>query len=173
VHGYHERMVADAPVNGRRVVARVRVHRLVCSTRGCRRTFREQVPGLIDRYQRRTSPLTRHVTSVVRELAGRAGARLLSALAVPVSRHTALRALLRLPVPVARVPRVQGVDDFSLRRRRRYATVLIDAETHERIDVLPGRRSETLQGWLRDHPGVEIVCRNGSAAYAEATVGRG
>lgn len=44
VHGYHWRTVADVPVDGRRVVVRVRVRRLVCSTRGCRHTLREQVP---------------------------------------------------------------------------------------------------------------------------------
>jgi transposase len=45
VHGYHWRAVADVPVDGRRVVVRVRVWRLACPTRGCRHTFREQVPG--------------------------------------------------------------------------------------------------------------------------------
>jgi transposase len=45
VHGYHWRTVADVPMDGRRVVVRVRVRRLVCPTRGCRHTFREQVPG--------------------------------------------------------------------------------------------------------------------------------
>ena len=56
VHGYHWRTVADVPVDGRRVVARVRVRvrvrPLVCPTRGCRHTFREQVPGVLERYQR-------------------------------------------------------------------------------------------------------------------------
>jgi hypothetical protein len=41
--------------------------------------------------------LNRQVKAVVEELAGRAGARLLALLAVGVSRHAALRALLRRP----------------------------------------------------------------------------
>ncbi|MGW0750787.1 ISL3 family transposase [Streptomyces sp. NPDC002587] len=166
VHGYHWRTVADVPVDGRRVVVRVRVRRLVCPTRGCRHTFREQVPGVLERYQRRTTRLTRQVRAVVKELAGRAGARLLAILAAGLSRHTALRTLLRIPLPIGRVPRVIGVDDFALRRRHRYATVVIDAETHERIDVL--RTADALETWLREHPGVEVVCRDGSTTYAEA-----
>ncbi|MGA4792067.1 transposase family protein [Nocardia sp. AB354] len=55
VHSYHHRIVADLPVDGRGVVVRVRVRRLVCSTPQCCRPFREQVPGLIERYQRRTT----------------------------------------------------------------------------------------------------------------------
>lgn len=121
MHGYHLRTVADVPVDGRRVVVGVRVRRLVCPTRGCRHTFREQVPGVLERYQRRTARLTRQVKAVVQELAGRAGARLLAILAVGVSRHTALRAVLRIPLPAGRVPRVIGVDGFALRRRHRYA----------------------------------------------------
>lgn len=46
--------------------------------------------------------------------------------------------------------------------------MIIDAETGERIDVLPDRTSQTLAAWLREHPGAEYVCRDGSATYGEA-----
>ena len=111
VHGYHGRTAADVPVDGRRVLVRVRVRRMRCPVPGCKmQTFREQVPGVLDRYQRRTTRLTGQVSAVARELAGRAGARLMPALGIVVSRHTALRLLLRIPLPVLAVPRVLGID---------------------------------------------------------------
>jgi transposase len=99
VHGCHQRSVADVPVDARRVLVVVRIRRLVCPTRGCRQTFRKQLPGVPERYQRRTSRLASQIGAVVREPAGRAGMRVLSALAVRLSRHTALRLLPRLPCP--------------------------------------------------------------------------
>ncbi len=168
VHGYHQRTVADLPVDGRSVIVQVRVRRLLCSTADCRTSFREQVPGVLERYQRRTARLTTHVWAVVRELAGRASARLLAVLRIQLSRHTAIRCLLGIPLPTQPVPAVLGVDDFALRRRHRYASVVINAATHERVDVLPDRKSDTLAAWITDHPGVEIVVRDGSTTYAEA-----
>ncbi|KRB66937.1 hypothetical protein ASE03_30725 [Kitasatospora sp. Root187] len=77
VHGFHGRVIADVPVDGRRVVASVRVRRMVCPNLGCpRQTFCEQVPGLIERYQRRTRRLADQLGVIVKELADRAGARL-------------------------------------------------------------------------------------------------
>jgi len=57
VHGYYGRTVADVPADGRPVVVRVRVRRMRCPVPGCPvQTFREQVPGVLDRYQRRDYP---------------------------------------------------------------------------------------------------------------------
>ena len=111
VHGYHERTAADVPADGRRVVVTARLRRLRCPVLGCQvQTFREQVPGTLERYQRRTARMAGQLAVVARELAGRASARLLPALGVRASRDTALRALLRIPLPPLQVPRVLGID---------------------------------------------------------------
>lgn len=129
------RTVADVPFDGRRVVVNVRVRRLVCPVLGCRRqTFREQLPGLIERLQRRTTRLTSQVSGVVKELCGRAAARIP---AVPVSFATALRVLRESSHAAVRIPRAIGVDDFALRRRHRCAMIIIEAETGERIGTSP------------------------------------
>ena len=128
--------------------------------------LREQVPGVLERYQRRITRLTGQVAAAVRELAGRAGSRL-AAPGIGISRQTALRVLPRIALPGLEVPRVLG-DDFALRKGLVYATILIDAETGRRVDVIEGRTADVAGDWLRAHPGAETVTRDGSGSYGEA-----
>jgi hypothetical protein len=75
---------------------------------------------------------------------------------------------MRIPVPVQAVPHVLGIDEFALRRGHRYATFIIDAATGTRVDVLADRTKETVAGWLREHAGLEAVCRDGAGSFAQA-----
>jgi transposase len=67
-----------------------------------------------------------------------------------------------------RAPRVLGVDEFAFRKGKTYGTLLVDIEASRVVDVLPDRTSETFAHWLRNHPGVEIVCRDRATAYTKA-----
>ncbi|MFB7510356.1 transposase [Streptomyces broussonetiae] len=58
--------------------------------------------------------------------------------------------------------------EFAFGRGRRYGTILVDVETHQLVDVLPDRSSETLATWLRDHAVAEVVCRDRASAYTRA-----
>lgn len=166
-HSRYRRTLADVAVGGRPVVIGLSLRRLFCDGPDCdRRTFAEQVAGLTVRYQRR-SPLLQHLVQMAGVLlAGRGGARLLRILQVPLSRTSVLFHLMRLPLPAALTPRVLGVDDFALYADV-YGTLLVDADSRLPIELWAGRDADQLAAWLRTHPGVEVVCRDGSLVYRQ------
>jgi transposase len=86
---------------------------------------------------------------------------------VRVSRNTLLRRLRRQPEPEAPTPTVLGVDDCALRKRHPYGTILVDLERRQPVALLPERTAEPVAPWLREHPGVQVIARDRSTAYAE------
>ena len=63
--------------------------------------------------------------------------------------------------------KIVGIDDWSWRKGWTYGTIMVDLETHTVADVLPDRSSATTAAWLRQHPSIEVICRDRCGVFAQ------
>ncbi len=60
------------------------------------------------------------------------------------------------------------IDDFALKKRQRYGTVMVDMETHKIVDMIESREMCDVSLWLSGYPNLRVVSRDGSQIYAAA-----
>jgi transposase len=167
VHSRYCRRLADLPSFAAETSVSVQLRRFYCRNTSCsRRTFAEPLPKLARAHARRTCRLSEAQSRVGVALGGEGGARLLAHLSMPASAATVLRLVKALPMPMPDAPRSIGVDDWAMRKRCTYGTIIVDLEGRRVVDLLPDRSAPTLADWLRRHPGITTVARDRSSEYA-------
>lgn len=171
IQSRYERTLADLTWANFTVKLFIQVRRFYCLNVHCvRRVFCERLTTLTQAYARRTTRLRLHLQNLALALGGKPAARLAAKQNLVVGRSSLLRLLTSYELPTYPTPRVLGVDDFSLKRGRTYATLLVDLEKHLPIEVLADRTSETFAKWLEQHPGIAIISRDRASSYAKAAL---
>lgn len=154
VHDVRERVKADEPLGERRVSLVLRRRRFCCA--GCERPFTEEEP--ICGVRRR---LTRRLRARLgRESQERTVEQVAASYGVSPTtvrwaqgEYADEQQAAEPPAPVHRL----GIDEFSVRRGRRYATGLHDLDRRALLEVVEGRDSATVQAALERLAAPEAV----------------
>ena len=167
VHSHYTRTLQDLPCTGKALRLVVVVRRFFCENKACaRKIFAERLPELTSVYARRTTRGTEQLAELGFAQGGKAAAALSASLGIACSRMTILRILRQQPVPLAPTPQMLGVDEFAYRRGKRYGTILINLEDGTPVDLLPDRQAASLEMWLKQHPGVQLISRDRAGEFA-------
>ena len=60
------------------------------------------------------------------------------------------------------------IDDFAIKKRHSYGTVMIDAVTSCIVDLIDSRDTNDVSEWLKEYPNIKLVIRDGSISYRAA-----
>ena len=170
LHSTYERTVYDIPIHGLRVILKVEVSRYRCLNPKCsQKTFVEQCPGVTEKYQRRTPEQRLQLQSILGLVASTVGARQCASMGIDISPSTALRIVrgIRHDVDYASYKHL-CLDDFAMRKGREYRTLIIDADTHLPLEIVPSRDKADVAKALRKYKHTTIISRDRSSAYAGA-----
>ncbi len=167
VHSRYTRTLQDASCGGKALRLLMRVRRFFCQNEACtRKIFAERFPELTNVYARRTTRCKEILAELGFALGGKAAADLSPSPGLKSSRMTILRILRHTSQPAVPTPKLLGVDEFALRRRKRYGTILVNLENGTLVDLLADRRAATLANWLKEHPGVQLISRDRAGEFA-------
>jgi transposase len=169
IQSRYTRTLRDLPSAGRPLRLIMHVRRFFCQKNTCaQKIFVERLPTLCHPHAQRTQRLQEALAQLGLRGGGQAGADVGCELGISGSRDTILRLVRRSPQPAKAEPRIIGLDDWARRRRLRYGTLICDLERSQPIDLLPDRSVESVEGWLKEHPTIRVVSRDGSSEYASA-----
>jgi transposase len=151
------------------VFLHVRARKFFCDEPDCRqRIFTERRSDWWDTYARKTLRLAAFFRHLAFSLSAEAASSVSSRYGATLSGDAFLYLIRKEQLPVMEEPSVIGLDDWALKRGKRYGTVICDLERRRPIELLESRKEKEVSAWLKDHPSVRITARDGSTEYAKA-----
>lgn len=164
IHGYRIQTVETVALSEKPVTLKVHKRRYRCME--CSHAFFEHL-SFLGRYQRQTTMLTEKALLLTSELSFKNVSKMTG-----LSSNRIMRLFDRQPIATRRVlPRAIALDEFKGDAGgERFQTKVVDVEKKEVIDILPDRRTETIENYLKscDTGNVEMVVIDLSKRFKES-----
>ncbi|WP_126247184.1 ISL3 family transposase [Chitinophaga rhizosphaerae] len=168
-HSYYTRKFMDLPSFGKSTTIFLRARKFYCRTDECPfKVFTERFNDHFEPYKRLTNRLSETLLKIALEAGGKSGERICRQCSIGISDSTLLRIIYNADLPNCKEVIALGVDDWAIKKRDRYGSILVDLTTNKPIALLADREENTLTAWLKDRPEIQIVSRDRYGNYQRA-----
>lgn len=165
-HSTYERSFQDLPIQGKKVKMIIKNRKMFCNNQECSHTtFAERFVWL-DNKSKKTQRLKDEIVHMSLNCSSTAAARFLKENTVAVGKSSICNLLKKRKLLINK-DEVSAVciDDFALKKREKYGTVMVDINTHKIIDMLESREQDEVTEWLKSYPNIKVISRDGSITY--------
>lgn len=172
VHSIYQREIQDLPIQDKQVILLVDTRKMFCKNPDClHKTFAEIHPFAAPR-AKKTERLAKNIIHTSTQLSSLNASGLLKGENITACKSSICSLLKKMPAIVDKssVTKV-CVDDFALRKRFSYGTVMVDLGSHRIIDLTPFRETSDAAKWPAAFPNIQVVSRDGAAIYSSAAAG--
>lgn len=168
VKAYRPRKLQDVEFLGShtKLVLEIRLYR--CRNENCNKKSFTEPLKVAKPYARMTNDASRRVEYASLNQSARLASNTLAMQHIRVSNSTCIRKAARLggKNPDVSCSGYIAIDDWAFRKGHTYMCSIVDHYTGEVLAVFDGRYPVEVARWLRSHPEVRLVTRDGSRDYA-------
>jgi len=119
-------------------------------------------------YGRHTYEVEKRIRHEALEQTARKASETLAMQHIQISASACIRVLRLMgrANPQVRTSGYVGLDDFAKCKGQKYMCVIVDHYTRQPLAVFDSRYGQEITDWLRSHPEIKVVTRDGSMSYA-------
>lgn len=168
VHSHRLRKIQCTGLLGSRTLLILDVRHFFCHNRKCGRTIFTEPLAMALPYGRNTHEVERRIRHEALNQTARKASGTLAMQHIQVSQSSLIRTLRLMGSanPKVRTSGYVGMDDFAKLKGHKYMCVIVDHYTRLPLAVFDSRYGQEITGWLRAHPEIRVVTRDGSQSYA-------
>ncbi len=167
-HATCTRTIQFVPIHLKPTYININLYKFDCLNENCSvKVFRENL-ALCGPKQKFSYELKCLIFAISLFLSDETTSKILKLIGINVSNDTVRRLYQNIEIKDNVDVEEIGLDDVSIKRGMKYATIIYDMKDHHLLGLLDGRDGQTLKEWLKNHKKVKKIARDRATAYASA-----
>ena len=170
VHSHRLRRIQCTELLGSRTLLILDVRHFVCKNKKCGHAIFSEPLSMTHPYGRHTYEAEERIRHEAVGQTARKACETLAMQHIQVSQSSLIRTLRLMGSvnPEVRTSGYVGLDDFAKWKGHKYMCAIVDHYTRLPLAVFDSRYGQEIIDWLKAHPEIKVVTRDGSQSYASA-----